>query len=568
MVKISLTAYWVEIYATADDPSFIQLIQNVSGIHATRKRNTFRCSRKLLADVLYYLRGETLENIREGAAKQALLYEKERQEQTALLKQYGTDRKYPGLWAHQNLGVELAAVNPRYNFFYDTRTGKTRMAYQIMLNAFRAGRVHRCIVFTPSAIIKSWLEDARYFPQLKIVAFYGNEDSKMAALRQPSHIVLWSTGMAVNYLELIKQCKFDMCFFDESSKLKSHRNKISQAMMDYCLTVPYWYNLSATPAPNGEYEYYTQIRTVDPYAFNPAHTHFVTKYFDNISRNKAYEKLIIKPNMKAEFMDIIESCSIYVDQKVMPTAGKEWHDVFYQMPVDSWCTYEEMRSELASEAEGHEIVADTKAAMRAKLCQITSGFVMDTDAIKQNKLARKIGVHSAEQEVYILASAEDARIAALQQLIQREMPFEQVVIWANYAYEFVSLRKLFGDNARYLRGGSSVYDKEEAIGLFKEGKLRYLVAHPLSIGMGINLTEGCNAVYYSIADSWEALKQSSERIAGHINVQPRKCHYWVLQAQSPCGAATVDTLVYNNVRNKRDASTGLLEYLKAGVLDE
>ena len=103
--------------------------------------------------------------------------------------------------------------------------------------------------------------------------------------------------------------------------------------------------------------------------------------------------------------------------------------------------------------------------------------------------------------------------------------------------------------------------------MFKHGSLQYLVCHPLSVGMGINLTESCNEVYYSINDSWEALKQSSERIAGHINIQPRKCHYWVLQAQSPSGDALVDTLVYKNVSNKRDASTGFLDYLKAGVLN-
>lgn len=567
MAKIGLTKYWIEIQAAADDPAFLRLVQNVSGIHATRMRNKYRCSLRLLADVLYYLRGDTLETLPEGAARKALLKEKERVERTALLKKYGADKEYPGLWDHQNLGVELAQVNPRYNFFYDTRTGKTRMSYQIMLNALKEGKVRRCIVFTPSTIIKSWLKDAEEFPELKVVAFYGDDKKKFDALNQPCHVVIWSAGMAVSYIDLIKACKFDMCFFDESSKMKDYKSQISKEMMDYALTVPYWYNLSATPAPNGEHEYYVQMRTIDPYAFNPARTHFVTKYFDDISRSKYYPKLVIKHNMRDEFMSIVESCSIYVDQKVMPTAGKEWHDVFYQMPSEAWACYEEMRENLAASAEGHDIVADSKVAMRAKLCQITSGFVMDTDAIKQNKAARKIGLPSDEQETYIIAEAEEARLQALRLLIQSRMPSEQVVIWANYKHEFVSLQHLFGKAARYVRGGTPIQEKEEAISLFKSGKLRYIVAHPLSIGMGINLTESCNAIYYSTSDSWEALKQSSERIAGHIKVQPRKCHYWVLQAQSPSGAATVDTLVYDNVRNKRDASYGLLEYLKAGVLN-
>lgn len=568
MAKILLTPYWVEIKASATEPAFINLISHVSGIHAVRQRDTYRCSRALLPDVLFYLRGVcSPDDLPDGAAKDALVAEYTRRTTTAELKQHGTDKEWPGLWGHQNLGVALAEVNSRYNFFYDTRTGKTRMAYQIMLNALKAGKIKRCIVFTKSTIVKSWLEDAKQFPELKVVAFYGNSNDKMLALRQPSHVVIWSSGMISNYYELIKSIKFDMCFFDESSAMKSHHSKVSQMMMEYSLTVPYWYNLSATPAPNGEHEYYVQMRTVDPYAFNPARTHFVTKYFINTSNKKEYEKLTIHPAMKQEFMDIVESRSIYVDQKVMPTAGKEWHTVPFRLHPDTYEIYENMRMDLAAEAEGTLITADTAAAMRAKLQQIVSGFIMDTEAIQENAAMRKLRLPQEQQEVYVLGSY-NARIQCLDKLLNDTLAGEKVVIWANYSAEFRMIQDYLGDKCRIIRGGCSIKDKEAFIEMFKHGSLQYLACHPLSVGMGINLTESCNEVYYSINDSWEALKQSSERIAGHINIQPRKCQYWVLQAQSPSGEPLVDTLVYKNVSNKRDASTGFLDYLKAGVLSE
>jgi hypothetical protein len=62
----------------------------------------------------------------------------------------------------------------------------------------------------------------------------------------------------------------------------------------------------------------------------PARTRFVEKYFDNKSRSRNYEKLVIKWNMEDEFMSIVEDYSIYVDQAVMPTAGKEWHVVQFK----------------------------------------------------------------------------------------------------------------------------------------------------------------------------------------------------------------------------------------------
>lgn len=572
MARILLTNYWIEIIAQTNDPDFISLVNHVSNIHKTLKRDTYRCSLRLLPEVLKYLRHvDSVEQLPEGAAKTALLTEQYRVAATRELKEHGTEVTYPGLWAHQNLGVALAAINPRYNFFYDTRTGKTRMAYQIMLNALLSGKVKRCIVFAPATIIKSWLSDAAAFPQLKVVAYYGTEKDKMAALRTPSHIVIWSEGMVHNNLDLLRSIKFDMCFFDESSKMKNYRSQLSKDMRDYSLTVPYWYNLSATPAPNGKHEYYIQMLTVDPYAFNPARTHFVTKFFDDFSRNRNYENLRIKPNMEEEFMQIIEDRSIYVDQAVMPTAKKIWHRYPFRLSADVFKAYDEMRRDLAaSAAELVVITADTQAAMRAKLQQLTSSFILDTDAIKENRNLKRLGETDFMQTTYEVGYKD--RIRALQRLLLDYIGgTEQVVIWAHYEQEFIDIAKLLSfmsKTFKVLRGGTSIQEKEEAIASFKAHKTQYLICHPLSVGMGINLTEAHHAIYYRVTDSWEALKQSSERIFGHIAVQPNDCHYWVLEALTPDDQPTVDTLVYNNVSNKRDASTGFLDYLKAGVLND
>ena len=63
------------------------------------------------------------------------------------------------LWKHQCLGIELAQINRRYNFFYDTRTGKTLMMLRIMHDRLVSGEAKRCLVICPSAIVKAWLND-------------------------------------------------------------------------------------------------------------------------------------------------------------------------------------------------------------------------------------------------------------------------------------------------------------------------------------------------------------------------------------------------------------------------
>ncbi len=558
MTRILVNEYYVQIIADSSDKQFLEFLsfahKNGILVDKQRKRNTYHCSLRALPEILQQLRpGLSIENapklIQEKYRKEIIC-----RERTDLLKQYGPDNIHPFLWTHQQLGVELAEVNDRYGFFYDTRTGKTAMAYQIIENAIRSG-AKRAVVICPSSIIQSWINDAKMFPNLKVAAYYGTAANKYEALHTPCHVMLWSMGLAVDSLELIKAAKFDLCFIDESSKLKSHRAQISKAMLELSLHIPKWYCLSATPAPNGEQEYYTQIKTIDPYAFSDAVSHFENRYFDDFSRSNKYKRLVIKPYMKEEFDNLVAKYAIYVDQSVMPTAGKKWHMHEFELAKELQSLYDSMRMEMnAIVGEQKNITVDMSVAMRAKLNQISSGFIMDTDTIIENKLLRLLGEDATGQEVFRLSNY---RIVELDKLL-KTFGNNKVVIWANYKEEFRMISELLGSKARYIRGGCSIQDKEEYISKFKQGSLQYLVCHPLSVGMGINLTEAHIAIYYSITDSWEALKQSSERIAGHITVQPEECHYYIMQA-----AGTVNSLIYDNIAHKRDASYGLLEHLEA-----
>ena len=562
-VRIQVTEYFIQLIASSTDVDFLNLVDKMPGIEKTRKKDTYQCSIRKLPEVLQILRGITIDDhIPNEKIRKLYVDEMRRRWYTPLLKEHGPTLTSDFLWPHQCLGVELAQVNNRYNFFYDTRTGKTLMCLQIMYDRLKNGIDKKCLVICPSNIIQSWVNDAKRFPELKIAAYYGSPNQRKEALSTPAHIVIWAANHVAKNIELLSSGIFSTCIFDESSKIKNHSTEIAKAARKLSLTIPSWYNLSATPAPNGEHEYYTQMMCLDPCVFSSARTKFVTKYFDNVSRSPQFEKLAIKDNMREAFMDIIQSYSLYVDQKVMPTAGKEWHEVYFELSREEADLYNEMRTTMVTEIQGIKIAADMAAAMRAKLNQISSGFVMDTEARKLNAINRKLVLDTDACEVY--RTETRTRISCLANLLSEldERGAGKVVIWANYAEEFRMLYELLGDSARYVRGGTSIEDKERYIySDFKSGEAKYLVCHPLSVGMGINLTEAHVAIYYSLNDSWEAFKQSSERIYGHINVQPNVCEYYVLMARG-----TVNELIYKNLLNKRDVSTGFLEHLKAAAL--
>lgn len=483
-----------------------------------------------------------------------------RQIETEELIKYGTKgEKIGDLWEHQVLGVQLARCNKRFGYWFDTRTGKTRMMIQAMYEALVKGRCQKCLVICPTSIIPSWLKDIQEFkPELKVAAYYGSEKQKATALKTPCHIFIISMEITVKNLSLLRQIGFTYAVVDESSKLKNHKSQISKAMLEYSQELEYWYELSATPAPNNESEYYIQMRCIDPFIFPPTWSRFKQKYFVDTSRNSAFERLVLRHDVRNDFLDLIKTKAVYIDQSIMPTAGKEWHIYNYAPENETMQLYEKFRKDAVIELEGKTLSTDMIASINAKLSQITSGFMIDTDAVNENKLCRKIGESANLQEVYKIPSkyAPSHRAHELLNLLS-QFPDEQVVIWAVYKQEFEDIKQALGRKCRCINGATRTQDKFAFIKDFKDGKIQYLVCHPLSVGMGINLIEAHIAVYYSLLFSWEALKQSSERICGHITVQPNKAEYYIMTADG-----TVDKAIFDSVQNKKTTSLDFLNLLR------
>ena len=67
-VKIQVTEYYVQLLVdNTNDAGFLQLISKVKGIFAMRAKNTFRCSLRLLPEILAELRGITSEEQLSGS---------------------------------------------------------------------------------------------------------------------------------------------------------------------------------------------------------------------------------------------------------------------------------------------------------------------------------------------------------------------------------------------------------------------------------------------------------------------------------------------------------------------
>lgn len=539
-------------------------VQYLEPFHFNRSRTIFYFSRHKLPEVLQVF-GKSVGALPAPVrAAYDEVVDKRRRLQNLLLKGPELDVGITpslALRPHQELAREIAMVYPKFAFYYDTRTGKTPTSIAIIHDDLMEHPDHKWLVIAPLILLElAWGEDfAKFTPDIKISICHANTKKKrLERIHQEADVYLINTESFVNYQEYFVDIK--NVIIDESSSMKNKSSKFSKAIVEYSRNCDRLYLLSGTPAPNGAHEYYRQIQAIDYYGIHQSFAQFKSKYFLNLARDVRFEQLVLRPDMQEELQDLIGHYAIYTDKEdVLETPGRCFIERELKMPKDLRGHYNQMRSDLATEIGDVTVLAPSAATKINKLNQISSGFIMDTKAIFNNKLAKKRGEDSIDEEWYLLS---DYRFAALKELLG-EIGDEQVIIWANYRLEFQFIKRMLGNKCVTIYGETSAADKVQNVKAFKEGKVQYLVANPASADKGLTLTNCHICIYFSLTWSYELFKQSMDRIYGDKSIQPHECQYYIMLAKG-----SVDMTIYKEVLlGKQEMSYAILDHLKATDYD-
>ena len=561
--KILMSRNCLEVQCDRNDLETQKLMSSIYPIHTNRIKTQYRMSIHNVPEVLKLLRGIGVDNIDTAPPQVQRYFYKElaiRSNVEDLIKNGPREsfkvNEHLTLMRHQQLGREIARYQDRYAFFYDTRTGKTPLSLSIMYDDIVANPTHKWLVVCPLILIENaWIPDAAEFiPEIKVVNCHAATPAKrLERINSEASIYVTNTESFVKYREHFDKLHLVGCIIDESSDMKSPKSKVSKELVDFAQTLERFYLLSGTPAPNGEQEYYMQLRAVDYYGIQQSYAQFKEHYFVNMSYNPQYEKLALRPDKKDELFSLIRKYALYVDKEdVLTTPGRTFHEVEFEMPAELKKHYNKLKNELYMEiGDGLRITAPSAAAKLNKLNQVTSGFIIDTQAVKENKF-----YNEDKTELYQLSGYRFAKLIDL----LGQIGDEQVLIWANYKAEFRIIQQALGDSCRCVYGETSLAEKNEAIKLFKEGKVQYLIANPASADKGLTLTNAHISIYFSLNWSYELFKQSMERIYGDVMKQPKHCDYYVMIAKG-----TIDRVLYSDVlQGKGEASYAVLNHLKGG----
>lgn len=369
-------------------------------------------------------------------------------------------------------------------------------------------------------------------------------EASLAALRSNADVYLASYDILPGLAEWIAGAKtlpFDAIIFDESSKMKNPSARRFKLCKPILARFRWRYVLTGTPAPQGYGDLWSQFYLVDGGKRLGAFvTHYRERFFDPPDRKRRWKWEIRKasiPIIEKRIADV-SLCLRAVDHLDMPELRE--NKVPVVLPPKLRSVYEDMERNLFDALDDDEPV--NVATCRDRCRQFTSGAVYTEKGGKE------------WQEFH------DLKLEALDDIIE-DANGTPVFVLYDYRHELERLRKRY-PRAPWIGGGCKERDAAKAIVDWNAGKVPVLLAHPKSIGHGINLQHGGHILVWT-SGTWSS--EEHNQTLARLWRQGQRSRF-VISHTIYC-PATVDVLRAAAVRDKITTERGLIaaliEYRKA-----
>ena len=439
---------------------------------------------------------------------------------------------------YQKRAIDLVVKLPKIGLFLDMGLGKTVITMtavqELMYDRFEVSKV---LVIAPKRVAEdTWTrEHAKWdhLKELRISKVLGNEQQRIHALKEDADIyvigrdnVIW----LINYYQgLRKGWPFDMIVIDELSSFKNPQAKRFRALRKAMPFVNRVVGLTGTPSPNSMMDLWAELYLLDRgERLGPTLSSYREKYFRPGARN-GYVIYKWEPfrNAQKEIEEKISDICISMSAADYLTLPKRIDNVIPVHLTDrEMAAYKQMEQEQLLKIDEEDIVALNAAAVMNKLLQIANGSVysVDGDVVK---------IH-------------DEKLDALEEII--DTTGEPVLVFYSYKHDLEAIRSRIKE-ARILEGPEDIAD-------WNDGKVQVLLAHPASVGYGLNLQEGGHIiVWYGLTWSLELYQQANARLYRQGQDKPVIIHHLVAEG-------TADEQVMRALQHKDMSQAALLEALK------
>ena len=439
---------------------------------------------------------------------------------------------------YQKRAIERLISNSHVGLFLDMGLGKTVITLtaieQLIYDRFEVNRV---LVIAPKRVAEdTWSREHEKWDHLKhlrLSKVLGNPDQRLKAVDADADIYVIgrdNTAWLVDHWLRERRWPYDMIVIDELSGFKSPDAKRWKALKKTLNVTRRVVGLTGTPSPNGLMDLWGQMylldqgerlgRTLGEYRatyFTPgAHQGYVVyKWNARPGAQKAIEAKIsdICMSMSADDYLTLPKC---IDNVIRLRLSEKQLGAYKKMETE----------QLLKIDDDTAVVALNAAAVMTKLLQIASGQVYDDKG-------KAVVIH-------------DVKLKALAEIIDDST--SPVLVFYSFRSDAERIKQAIK--------GVRELETAEDIAEWNAGRISVLLAHPASVGYGLNLQDGGHTiVWYGLTWSLELYQQANARLHRQGQRRPVIVHHLIAEG-------TVDEQVMRALQTKDTSQAALLAALK------
>lgn len=425
--------------------------------------------------------------------------------------------------------------------FVGVGIGKTASVLYHLNELFLSGEAVAALIVAPMRVAAlTWpaeVQDWEQFQWMRI-ANLRTESGQRDFLYGRAHLYLINYESLHHLVSLVERrggkLPYDVVVWDESTKSKNpgskrinhYRRKVQRPARNIALT--------GTPTPNSHLDLFAQVRLVDDgLRLGTNFSKFKAEYFMQPAYAFAQwkEKQGSKERIEQKISDI--TCTLRSsDWLDLPDTIYEDIEVHFTPELKE--KYETLEEDLVLELQqGKTINVANAAALVTKLLQFTSGHIYDEER----------NVHPVH----------DLKFDALAKIAKHEK--QPLFVSCIFQHEQNRIREQF-PQAKFFADAKTQTTQKQLLEDWNGGKIQMLVAHPASVGHGLNLQYGSSVIV------WMSLTYSRENYEQMIARLARRGQKNLIKVYRLMVPNTVDDAVAEALANKASNEARLISALQ------
>lgn len=423
--------------------------------------------------------------------------------------------------------------------FLEPGLGKTVITlsaiWDLMFDYFDISKV---LVIAPLRVAENtWTEELEkwdHLTYLRISKVLGTEAQRIEALNTPADIYVINREN-VAWLADLGEWDFDMLVIDELSSFKNASSKRFKALRRKRPGIDRVVGLTGTPSTNGLMDLWSEIYLLDQgQRLGKTLSSYRADFFVP-DRMNGWIVYSYRPRPYAEewiYSRLSDLCVSMKSQDFLNMPERLERDITVKLPPAAREKYKELEREMVAKLEGKTVDAVNAAVLTNKLLQMASGAVYD-----ENKA---------------VAELHTAKLDALEDLIEAANG-KPVLIYYNYRHDKERIQNRFKE--------AQEIKTPEDFRSWNRGEIPVAIAHPASMGHGLNLQHGGSTViWFSLPWSLELYQQANARLWR----QGQKDTVVIFRL---IGETTIDRDVVRALAKKDLTQENLMQAVKARVGD-